>query len=214
MAFDLEEALARHPLPGELTDAVVNRGQLAVALGVSENMITRYLELGLPVVARGSNGQAYEFRLSEAYAWRMWDLAERQARVANATAAAQQMALLFRNDADAETEDGPVLTARQIAEEADADYRRSRAAELRGELVRRHLVEALIEKLLVLFRDSMTALPDWCEIECGLTAQHVEKLERRCGQSLTQTRIEVERMLRDRNGEVRQVAPEQAGLAI
>ncbi len=189
MGFDLEEALRRYPLPAGQPDETVNRGQCATALGVSEPMITRYLDQGLPVLERGGNGQAYEFRLSEVFAWKMWRDAESQAVRQRADNAAQQMALLFLND-----QDGPAQNAmspKEIREWSEAEMIRNRAAEQRGELVRRNRVEALFEEVLAEFRQQIVTLVDFAEMEFALTAPQVDKLQRRCDSTLEQARIQL-----------------------
>lgn len=201
MAFDIEEALRLHPLPDGQPDAILNRAQLAIALGVSENTVTKYITQGMPVMTEGANGQAYEFQLSECYAWRMWRDDETRRTKAVGDAAARQMAMLFRNTEDDE-DDAPFMSARQIAEESDADYRRQRAAELRGELVRTAKMRTLIEDILMEFRTSVTTLVDYCEIEFGLTPEQTDKLQRRCDQVLVQSRLRMSEDLAAPAGDV------------
>lgn len=62
--------MGRFPLPGGTNDALVNKKLLAVSLDVSATTIDTWLTQGLPAQTRGTNGSAYEFRLSVAYAWR------------------------------------------------------------------------------------------------------------------------------------------------
>ena len=192
MTFQLEEALRRFPLPEGQTDMTVNRRQCATALDVSEPMITRYLDQGLPVLSRGSNGQAYEFQLSEVYAWKMWRDAEVRRQDEAAEHAAMQMRLLFRNDG--EDDDGAgALTAQEIAQEADADYKRNKAAELRGELTRTARVREVFEEVLVEFRNQVTTLVDFAEMEFSLKPDQVEKMQRRCDAALVAARHNLDR---------------------
>ena len=192
MAFQLEEALRRFPLPEGQTDMTVNRRQCATALDVSEPMITRYLEQGLPVLSRGSNGQAYEFQLSEVYAWKMWRDAAARKQDEAAEQAAMQMRMLFRNDDDEESGAG-TLTAQEIAQEADADYKRNKAAELRGELTRTSRVREVFEEVLVEFRNQVTTLVDFAEMEFSLAPDQVEKMQRRCDAALVAARHNLDR---------------------
>jgi len=188
VTFDLEDALSRFPLPEGVADETLNRGQCAQALGVSENMITRYMDQGMPVLSRGSNGQAYEFLASECYAWKLWRDDDQRLKREAGERTAQQMAMLFRNDEDADPNDH-VLSASQIAEEADADYKRSRAAETRGDLVRAGRTRVMIEDLLTIVRNSMMSLPDFAEMEFGLSPTEVDKLQRRCDEVLMQMAV-------------------------
>lgn len=187
VSFDLEQALRRFPLPDDMKDETINRRQCAVALDVSEPMVTRYLGQGLPVLSKGTNGQAYEFQLSEVYAWKLWRDAETRAHETAAEAAAIQMRMLFRNDDEADHSDH-AMSAEQIAKEADADYKRNRAAELRGELVRRARVSDLFEEVLIEFRTQVTSLVDFAEMEFALTPEQVDKMQRRCDAALISAR--------------------------
>ncbi|MCA1337365.1 terminase small subunit [Pseudooceanicola marinus] len=203
VGFDLEAALRQFPLPNGQEDTTVNRRQCALALNVSEPMITRYLEQGLPVLSRGTNGQAYEFRLAEVYAWKLWRDEESRQETAAAEDAAMQMRLLFRND-DEEVPATQALTAKQIAEEADADYRRNRAAELRGELTRTERVRELFDDVLSEFRQQVTTLVDFAEMEFSLEPDQVEKMQRRCDAALTGARQRFEQTFQP--GEVTSLA--------
>lgn len=190
MEFDLTTALERFPLPEEIADEVINRGQCARALDVTEPMITKYLEQGLPVLSRGSNGTAYEFQTSHVYAWKRARDEYLQERRDAAERASAQLALAFRGaDADAEGEDVHVLTARQVREESEADFQRNRAAEYRGELVRAARVRVLFEEVLGEFRNQIVAVVDYCEMEFGLTSDQVAKLQRRCDNTLVTARM-------------------------
>lgn len=208
--FDLAEALERFCLPDNVDDCVVNRGQAAVGLNVSETMLSRYIDQGMPVVSNGSNGQAYEIRLSEAYAWKMWREDQQRRRKLEGDQAAAQMRLLFRNDDEADPNDA-FLSAEAIEAEADAQYKLARAGELRKELVRAQTVRDVFEELMVMFRNSIMTLPDYCEMNFGLAPTDVEKLQGRCAQVLVQARqtIEEHATLRKNKGEVASLRPEQ-----
>ena len=52
------------PLPDGVDDGVLNRGQLAEALRVSEPSITSWIRDGMPVLSQGGNGQAITFWLN------------------------------------------------------------------------------------------------------------------------------------------------------
>lgn len=188
MEFDLEDALRRFPLPEDQPDAVVNRGQCALALGVSENIITKYLDQGMPVLTKGSNGQAYEFQLSECFAWKMARDDDARARRLAGDRAAAQMALLFRGEDEDEETGGRVLTAAEIIQESEADYKRNKAAELRRELVRAARVRDMFEDVLTHVRTSVVALVDFAEIEFGLNPDQVAKMQARCDGTLIQMR--------------------------
>jgi len=190
VAFDLEDALRDYPLPDGVADVVLNRGQCATALGVSENIITKYLDQGMPVLSKGSNGQAYEFQLSECFAWKMHRDEQHKEKRAAGDRVAAQMSLLFRGEDDEDLNDGPVLTAEQIIKESQADYSRNKAAEARRELVRAARVRESFEDMLIVVRTQIVSLVDFAEMEFDLTPEQVRKMQVRCDGTLVQMRQE------------------------
>lgn len=185
--------VSAYPLPDDVSEDVMNRGQIAHALNVSEPTITSWINDGMPVRSKGGNGQAYEFQPSHCYAWRMHRLhGEQQARAA-ADGSAAKMRLLFQNLDDDQAVDEASWTPRQIKEAAEADYHRSRAGELRGELVRRDRVVRLIEGMLTTTRQTVMTLPDYAEQEFGLSARQSEQMQIRCEDLLVELRNELSR---------------------
>ncbi|MCB5199030.1 terminase small subunit [Loktanella sp. TSTF-M6] len=168
------------PLPDGVDDGVLNRGQLAEALRVSEPSITSWIRDGMPVLSQGGNGQAYEFQLSHCFAWRMWRLDQQRQTKQRGDAIAQQMALAFLNLDEAGADEQSTMTAKDVADWADADYRRNKAAELRGDLVRADRVRDVFEQMLVDVRTSLSTIPDFAEQEFGLTADQAASLQDRC----------------------------------
>jgi len=193
--FNLDDARARFPLPEGIADEVMNREMLGEAMGVSENTLTKWLARGMPCLEQGGNGREYRFQLSDCYAWRMaWEDDKRQARE-RARAAAAQLALHFRNDAEDAEGGAPVLTAKEIAEQSIADIKRSQAAELRGELVKTERVRRVFEGALERVRRNLITVPDFCEREFSLTPDQVQRLERRAFSVLEALRQDLDDML-------------------
>lgn len=190
---ELEDILRRFPLPEGVEDMEVNRKTLAKALNVSENTISKYQDAGMPVLEAGTNGKDYKFQLSECYAWRMARDADDQARRALETANADQLALAFRNPDEDASEETVGLTARQIADESDAEIKRLRAAEARRDLVNANRMRVLLEDLLVQCRDSIMTMVDFCELEFSLSPDQVAKLQARCVDQLRGMRGAIER---------------------
>jgi phage terminase Nu1 subunit (DNA packaging protein) len=214
VTFDLEQALRDHPLPAGVEDAVLNLKQLATAMSVSAPTLDKWRDQGLPVRSAGQNGREYEFLLSECYAWRKHRDAQLQARRDAANRSAEQIALLFRNDQEAE-QDGPVLTAKDIEEEARADYQRQRAAEMRGELVRTARVREVMEDILVQFRTTLETLPDYAERQFGLNPAQTDELQARCDSAIVETRRRIEDLLASRTGAGPvMLRPEQTDMAL
>lgn len=202
LADGSELDLALYPLPDGLEDTVaLNRAQLARAFDVSENTISKWVAEGMPAEVEGSSGQAYEFRLSHCWAWRQHREARLRSRRAEAERLAVQASLAFRNLEDEDPADG-ALTAKQIREESLADYERNRAAQLRGELVKADQVRMMVQEVLIAFRNGMVTLPDFCEREFGLTPEQVDRLQRRCNETLVSVRREIETGIEDAAGQV------------
>lgn len=211
--FDLARAMKAHPLPEDIEDTELNRSQLALAMDVSDNTITKWLTRGMPCVTPGGNGRDYVFSLAECYAWRREiEEADRASRN-KADEAARQMALLFRNEDDDGAAGGEqeFLTARQRIEESEAAYKEMRAAELRGDLVRVHRVRDLFEDVLVQMRTQVVALVDYAEIEFGLTPDQVEAMQRRCDETLVSARHDLSNLIEERQVSVMAMANRNDG---
>lgn len=207
----VDDLLAKFPLPEGVDDAVLNRAQLAIALDVSENTITKYISNGMPVLSMGQNGREYEFQCADCYAWVMSRDELLRAKKDRSDAAAAQLSLLFRNeDTDKSHAPAPTLTAKQISEESRAIFDRDRAAEQRGDLVRAPRMRELLEDMLVDFKRTITTVVDYCEMEYGLSPAEIEKLEKRCDQFLIQARIRMDQNLVQQSGQVSNLHSDQA----
>ena len=183
------------PLPEGVEDGIVNRSQLAIAFGVSENTITKWLQSGMPVLSAGQNGISYEFKLSHCWAWKQSrdDEARRAKRKGDQLAAKAAMA--FRNLESDASEEETVLTAADVRAWSEAEYARNRVAVQRGDLLRADRVQSVLEDMLVGFRTAITTLPDWAEVELGLEADAVARLQTRCDQVLKDCRTEAEKII-------------------
>ena len=201
------------PLPEGVEDGVLNRSQLARAFSVTENTITKWVSQGMPLLSEGQNGVAYEFQLSQCWAWKnARDEKARAAKLRGDQIAAQAM-LGFRNlDADQEEEEGH-LTADDIRKMSEAEYHRNRVAEQRGDLVRADRVRALFEESLVRIGTSLDTLPDFLEMKFGLTAEQVADVEQRTDQLREKIRGDLEELLR-RPGAVLAIGERQGELGI
>ncbi|MFN3275456.1 MAG: hypothetical protein ACK41U_12350 [Paracoccus sp. (in: a-proteobacteria)] len=190
--------VARHPLPAGVEDdgTPLNRAQLAKAFVVSENTITKWLSQGMPVDSTGANGVSYEFRLAHCWAWKQ-DRDERsRAAKSRGDQLAAQAALAFRNLDEDQAEDEGELTADDLRKWSEAEYHRNRVAEQRGDLLRADRMRALIEDMFVTFGAEMDTLPDFAEMNFGLSAAQVAQLEARCDEM----RAEVRRLIEARLG--------------
>lgn len=206
--FDLAQALAAHPLPEALPDAVVNRTELATAMDCSENTITKWLKKGLPVLQQGTNGQAYEFRLSHCYAWRLWDEGQEDARRRASEAAAAQWSMFFRGETEADGR--PFKSAKDIKAESEAAMAQMAADEKRGALVRVQPMQALLEDLLIGFQNALVTLPDFAEREFALTPAQVATLEAWSRETIETSRATIEAEIVNASGSVVSLAAEGA----
>lgn len=180
--------VAAFPLPDEIADEVMNRGQIARALNVSEPTITTWIGEGLPVLTKGGNGQAYEFQLSQCYAWRMHRKSGEERQRAAADESAAQMRMLFQNMDGDVAEDHAEWSPKQIREASLAELERMRAAEARGDLVRSDRVLRLLEEMLTTIRQTVMTLPDYAEQEFGLSARQSDQMQGRCEDLLVELR--------------------------
>lgn len=183
--------VSAYPLPEGVDDDIVNLNDLGKAMGVSNVTISRWIDAGMPVHQSGGNGRSYAFQLAHCYAWRMWredaETKARRRRVENA----EQLALHFLGVDGEDQDTGPVLSPKEMREYAEAEIKRNQAAEQRGELVRARQVEALLEDVLVAFRNAVSSLPDWMEQEFSLAPGQVDKTQRYCDAILDDTRHKI-----------------------
>lgn len=195
--------VARYPLPDGVIDdgTPLNRAQLAKAFAVSENTITKWLSQGMPVESTGQNGVSYEFRLSHCWAWRQDRDASTRAAKLRGDQLAAQAALAFRNLDDDQAEDEAELTADDLRKWSEAEYHRNRVAEQRGDLLRADRMRPLLEDLLVAFGTAMDNLPDFAEMNFGLSPSQVAQMQDYCDQVRGEARRLIEERM-DRGGAV------------
>lgn len=188
--------LRKWPLPAGVTDGVLNRAQLCAVFDVNDTTMTKWVRLGLPVKAAGTNGQAYEFQLSHAWAWKQERDDALRRRKDEADGLASAAAAAFRNLDEDEAEREPSMSANEVRAWAEAEFHRNRVAEQRGSLVRADRMQALLEDVLVAFRTAVTTLPDWAEMQFGLSAAQVDLMQGRCDDILNAARVQIERGLK------------------
>lgn len=187
--------VAAWPLPEGVEDGVLNRSQLARAFNVTENTITKWMGQGMPALSEGQNGVAYEFQLSHCHAWRQSRDEKARAAKARGDQLAVQAALAFRNlDSDQEEAEGS-LTADELRKWSEAEYHRNRVAEQRGDLLRADAVRRLMEGLLVSVGNAFDTLPDWAEVNLGLSADQVALMQAQCDMARDELRRKIERDL-------------------
>lgn len=164
------------PLPPGTVDAVLNKGQLARALGKTEPTIERWMAAGMPVLEGGSHGKSYAFQLSHCYAWmRSRDAALRHDEEEQERAVRQmQLALIGGKQGDAER----MLSPAERLKVYEAELRWQELAQSRGELVQAMAALDVIEGILAIVRQGLETMPDRLARECGLDGTQTEKAVR------------------------------------
>ncbi|MCR5859714.1 terminase small subunit [Mesorhizobium sp. J428] len=158
---EIEDLVARHPLPEGVGDVVLNRDELAEALDVSSNTVTAWINAGMPVQQAGGNGKPYEFRLAHCHAWNQARKADEDLRTASARQAIAAMRLALVGGSSGQSIEA--LDPKQRREIIAAQIEDERFAAQRRQLMRRDDVRELTESLMMLVRDTMESAPDRVE---------------------------------------------------
>ncbi|MQQ09099.1 DUF1441 family protein [Epibacterium sp. SM1979] len=176
------ELVETHPLPEGVPDALVNKAQLEVGLGVSGTTISNWLrrpDNPLPFEDAGTNGRSYQFRLSVAFAWMKAMRAEEESAKAAGDAATAQLSMALLGGESAAGSSGKMsLSDQRKLIELEA-LRRVEATN-RRELVWMDDVVAAFEAYNETVRDALDALPDKLARALGLEGRDLEKVERVC----------------------------------
>ena len=187
---------ARHPLPEAVPDALMNKAQLEMALGVSQTTISNWLRQGLPFEEAGTNGRSYVFRLAVAHAWVQARRADDDAARAHGDRAAAQMQLALLGGETATPADGRLSLTDQ-RKLLELELQRMQAARLRGDLLRREDVVTLFEDVFAAIRDGLDALPDRIAREIGAEGRDLEAIEAVCDAALAQAAAQVREVIGD-----------------
>lgn len=167
--------LKKHPLPRGVTDAVLNRKQLAQALGTSEPTIDRWIDDGMPVLERGTNGKAYQFQLSHCFAWRQERDAEAAAQEDLADQAVRQMRLSLLGGETGDTERAMSPKERQAIYAAEGEF--LKLARARRDVIPATEVTQMIEQVLSVVRAGVNGMPDRLARDAGLSRQQLDQAE-------------------------------------
>lgn len=164
---------ARYPLPRGVEDAVVNRAQLADALAVSEPTIDRYRKDGMPVLVEGTNGQAYQFQLSDCWAWLQARTDEKKVLDERAAHSVRQLRLEVIGGTVGDSE--MALTPKERQALYDVEFSYNRLARERGDLVPLAEVTELLDHVLSTIRSTLTGRPDRLSRDAALTGRQAEQ---------------------------------------
>lgn len=179
---DEAELVAAHPLPKGVPDALVNKSQLEVGLGVSGTTISNWLRRAdnpLPFEDAGTNGRSYQFRLSVAYAWMKAMRAEEESAKAAGDAATAQLSMALLGGESAAGAPGKMSLADQRKLLELEALRRVEATNRRALVWHDDVAEAF-EAYNSTIRDALDALPDKLARVLGLEGRDLEKIEQVC----------------------------------
>ncbi len=188
---EIDDLVARYPLPEGSRDFVFNREELADALGTSINTISNWISQGMPVQQLGGNGKAYELRLSHCFAWRQAQKAgeELRSREAKEAIAAMRMALVGGSAGD--SIEGLDPKSRREILTAQIEHERFKAQ--RNQLLRREDVRDMLEDLFALCRDTMESAPDRVERIEAIPPKAVQALIEICDGVIDEYRSRIAR---------------------
>jgi hypothetical protein len=168
----IKALIKRFPLPEGVPDAKLNKSDVAQFFGVSLPTIETWLRDGMPWVAEGTNGRAWEFQASQVWAWRQAIIASEETRSAEAQAAIEAMRLKLIGGQAGDTLRALPPKERQQIYDVELAHRRLMAESNR--LIQRDVVLEHLQDLLSLTRDAVTSLSDRLEREANLNGKQIE----------------------------------------
>jgi len=157
----IDDLVARYPLPEGVADCVMNREELADALATSLNTVTAWINAGMPVQQTGGQGKAYELRLAQCWAWRQARKAEEDLRSEQVKAAQAAMRLALVGGGAGDTIEA--LDPKSRREILAVQIEHERFSAQRKQLMRREDVAEMLEQIFAMTRDTMEAAPDRVE---------------------------------------------------
>jgi phage terminase Nu1 subunit (DNA packaging protein) len=188
---EIDEMVRRHPLPANTVDCVLNREELAAALGTSLPTISAWIAAGMPVRQMGGSGMAYELQLSHCYAWRQAQKANEELRSQEARKAIEAMRLALVGGQAGDTLEA--LDPKTRREIIAAQIEQERFMQHRNLLLRRDDVRDGLEEMLTLVRDVMDAAPDRVERIQGMPPKAVEAFIDVCDSVIDELRTRIAR---------------------
>ena len=138
---------------------LVNKRELAKVMGVSEPTVESWLDDGLPVVSKGSNGVAYQFDVEAVKAWKV-----AREDAARSEVERRQQSLFGDGERLA-----PAGNARDVREMLEAERVAMALSAQRREHIPRQEVEDDYKAVFGLFRQHVLALDSALTRSAGLT---------------------------------------------
>lgn len=180
--IDIDEMVQQHPLPSGVEDLLLNRSDLAQAFNVSLNTVDKWIMAGMPVEKGGTNGQAYQLRLSACWAWKQHrDQVEETEKEAKLAAVRQLRLQMVGGESGDSVDSLSPGQKREIFQTQTAyeDFRRQR-----GELMHRKEVEEMLTDVFKTLRDAVIALPDTLEQKAHIDPKAAALVESICDNAL------------------------------
>ena len=170
------ELLERYPLPETVArDLVLSKTELAQAFDVSTNTITDWMaDRNFPIISGGTHGKAYQFRLSEVYAWHCAKLARERAEAQQRAAEVAQLSFdITGRDPEPEAASAS-LGDRRNAVLWEKDY--LVVGRMRRENIPTETAVGALEALAMVARDQWVNAPDRIARQLGLDGRQTELL--------------------------------------
>ena len=196
MSAELDALVQRYPLPDGVPDAVLNKRELSEFFAVSVPTLDNWIRDGLPAKTEGTNGREWEFLASVAYAWKCSrDDGERlKAGEAQRAIEAMRLALVGGKAGDTIR----ALSARERKELYEVEVTHERLKRERNQSLDRDEVNAVLNDLLRIVRDGVSAFPDTLERVANLDGPAVASLIEACDELLEELARSIDRFFDDR----------------
>ena len=174
---EVRDMIGQHPLPPGVPDDDMNQTDLAAALNVTPNTLSKWLgDDTFPMVQRGGMGRQYVLRLSHCYAWKMAREAAEHSKRRHTRMAIEKMQASFLGMEPSDP--GAELSVKDRRALVEYDLARSKAELYRRQLVRLHEVTDLLDSILGIVRNGIEGMSDRLERELGLKPEEVALVER------------------------------------
>jgi len=193
---EIAALVARFPLPSGVPDAVLNKRELSDFFGISLPTLDAWIADGLPALVEGTNGRQYEFQASAAWAWKCnRDEGDRiKSTEAQAAIAAMRLALIGGKSGNSIQSLPP--KERQQLYDVEAAYERLKRE--RYQSLDREEVNQVLNDLLRMVRDGISALPDTLERVATLDGKGVTASMEACDELLDELERVITRFFADR----------------
>ena len=153
-----------------MSERIVNRAEMAKLLEMSLPTFDRYMDRGMPIFQRGSNGRAYQFDAEAVISWYRGEIEKEEAAAAARAADLTQLSMELNGGAVAEIEGvAPGLSGKARIEALQGALLQDKLEQQRGKLIPVEDVRADYTALFSRFRQRLLSLPVMLVRSAGLT---------------------------------------------